>query len=99
MKISNGMLGIKEMADLVGVSPNTLRNWLKWWESYPEGQKPEGIVFPSYVRVGKNQQRMFTLYDVSAFRIFKAQLHNAQVMKVGIMSDYNKGGQKHAKKD
>lgn len=100
MKIANGLLSIKDMAERIGVCPDTLRNWCLWWESYPEDAKPKGVVFPSYVRVGRNRQRMFTLYDVPALRIFKAQLHNAQVMKVGIMNDFNNGGKKrHAKKE
>jgi len=100
MKIANGLLGVKDMAEALGVSTNTLRNWLKWWESYPEDKKPDGVVFPKYVRLGANRQRMFTIYDVQIFRVFKAQLHNAQVMKVGIMHEYNNGGKKrHGKKD
>lgn len=94
MKIANGMLSVKDVAEELGVTPNTIRNWLRWWESYPEDQKPEGVVFPKYVRLGKNKQRMFTIYDVQAFRVFKAQLRNAQIAKAGIMHDYNNGGKK-----
>lgn len=94
MKIANGLLSIKDVAEALGVTPNTVRNWCKWWEGIPEGQKPDGVVFPKYSRLGKNKQRMFTIYDLQAFRVFKAQLHNAQIMKVGIMHNYNNGGKR-----
>lgn len=99
MKIANGMLSVKDVAEALGTTPNTVRNWCRWWEGYPEDKKPEGVVFPKYVRLGGNQQRMFTIYDVQAFRVFKAQLRNAQVAKAGIMQDFNNGGRKkHGKK-
>ena len=56
MKISNGMLSIKDMADLVGVCPDTLRNWCLWWESYPEGSKPKGVVFPNDFNNGRRRK-------------------------------------------
>lgn len=87
MKIANNLFSVSETASKVGISPYTLVNWCKFWES--DYEKPPEIIFPVIKYVGRNGMRMFDSADVELLKVFKEKMRQFKNNKIAIIKSFN----------
>lgn len=78
-------ISISDVAYLLGVSIQTVKRWIKWYES-PEFKKPDDLKLPPYYFMDKRLTKYFRKDDIHIFKDFKLKLSSVYW---GIMSDFN----------
>lgn len=78
-------ISISDVAYVIGVSIQTVKRWIKWYES-PEFDKPDDLVLPEYYFMDKRQTKYFKKSDIGVFKDFKIKLASTHW---GVMADFN----------
>lgn len=78
-------ISITDAAYMVGVSPVTIKRWVKWWES-DEFKKPEELELPPYYILDEKKTKYFKQEDIKKLKEFKIKL---QTTCYGCMAEFN----------
>ena len=82
-------VSIRQAANIIDVSDNTIKRWYKWWEN-DEFEKPSDLYLPPYVYKDKRKTKYFKKSDLEALQLFSVKLRTTHF---GCMSEFNAGYQ------
>ena len=84
--MNENLISISKMAQVIGVSTNTIKRWYKWYED-DDFEKPKDLVLPEYVADGRGTM-FFKVGDVVALEQFAEDMKRGNKYH-GCMSDFN----------
>lgn len=84
--MEQNLISISKMAQVLGVSTNTIKRWYKWYEN-DDFEKPEGLVLPAY-KTDNRGTKFFKVGDVVTFEQFMEDMKRGNKYH-GCMADFN----------
>lgn len=78
-------ISISDAAYVIGVSIQTLKRWIKWYES-PEFEKPEDLKLPPYYFMDRRMTKYYKKSDIPILKDFKLKINSKYW---GAMADFN----------